>query len=150
MQVSQLMTTPVLSVESSATLVEAAGMMRDADTGALPVLEGGRPIGMLTDRDIVVRAIAAEKDPIQTTVREVITPRVTTIYDDQEVEEAAKLMADDQVRRLLVISRDQRPLGVLSLGDLARSESAQREGAKALQGTSESEHDHTWQNAKHP
>jgi hypothetical protein len=74
---------------------------------------------------------------------------LTTVYDDQDVAEAAKLMADDQVRRLLVVSRDQRPLGVLSLGDLGRSR-AEREGAEALQGTSESNRGQSWQNAKHP
>jgi CBS domain-containing protein len=149
MLVSEVMTTPVISIESSANLVQAAEMMRSADTGSLPVVEGGRPIGMLTDRDIVIRAVAEEKDPVQTTVREVITPRLTTVFEDQDVAEAAQLMADDQVRRLLVISRDQRPLGVLSLGDLGRSR-AEREGTEALQGTSESNREQSWQNAKHP
>lgn len=150
MQVRELMTTPVKTIESSATIAEAAGLMRDQGAGVLPVVEGGRPIGMLTDRDIVVRAVAAEKDPVLTSVREVVTPRLTTVYDDQDVEDAAKLMADDQVRRLLVIDHEQRPLGVLSLGDLARSGSEARASAQALKGVSEPERGQSWQNAKHP
>jgi CBS domain-containing protein len=137
MQVRELMTKNVKVIDSTATLNEAAEMMRDADIGVLPVADAGRPIGMLTDRDIVVRALADYKDPAQTRVRDVITPRVRTIYADREVKEAAELMAKEQLRRLLVIDQQQVPIGILSLGDIARDDSATSEGARALQGVSE-------------
>ncbi|HMA95539.1 MAG TPA: CBS domain-containing protein [Polyangiaceae bacterium] len=152
MQVHEIMTKNVKVIDSSATLVEAAEVMRDEDVGALPVGEGGRPIGMLTDRDIVVRALAEYKDPAHTTVREVITPRVTTIYADRDVNEAAELMAKDQVRRLLVIDHRQSPIGILSLGDIGRSEHASQAGAHALKGVSDNDNDHgqqTWRKPTH-
>lgn len=120
MQVQELMTKNVKVIDSTATLHEAAEMMRDADIGVLPVADGGRPIGMLTDRDIVVRALADWKDPAQTRVRDVITPRVRTIYADRDVSEAAELMAKEQIRRLLVLDHQQVPVGILSLGDIGR------------------------------
>jgi len=149
MQVQELMTRNVKVIESGATLLDAAEMMRDADIGALPVTEGGRPIGMLTDRDIVVRAVADQKDPAQVFVREVITPRLSTIYADQDINDAAGLMAADQVRRLLVLDHQQNPVGIVSLGDIGRSQ-AVGEGAQALSGVSQPEHQHSWQQAKHP
>jgi CBS domain-containing protein len=150
MQVQELMSRNVQMIESSATLQEAAEMMRTSEVGALPVAEGGRPIGMLTDRDIVVRAIAELKDPTQTLVREVITPRLSIVYADQDVREAAELMAKDQIRRLLVVDAQQAPIGILSLGDIGRSTAASDAGAQALQGISEPEHQHAWQQSSKP
>src|SRR4051812_22621527 len=149
MQVQELMTRNLKVIESGATLLDAAEIMRDEDIGALPVTEGGRPIGMLTDRDIVVRAVADQKDPAQVFVREVITPRLSTIYADQDVADAARLMAVDQVRRLLVLDHQQNPVGIVSLGDIGRSQ-AVGEGTQALSGVSQPEHPHSWQQAKHP
>jgi CBS domain-containing protein len=80
MQVQELMTPSVKTIDSTATVLEAAELMRDQDIGALPVADAGRPIGMLTDRDIVVRALADYRDPSQTRVREIITPRLSTVY----------------------------------------------------------------------
>lgn len=137
MQVQELMTKNVKVIDSTATLHEAAEMMRDADIGVLPVADAGRPIGMLTDRDIVVRALADYKDPAQTRVRDVITPRVRTIYADRDVNEAAELMAKEQIRRLLVLDHHQVPVGILSLGDLGRGDSASTQAAHALHGVSE-------------
>jgi CBS domain-containing protein len=137
MQVQELMTPSVKTIDSTATVLEAAEIMRDQDVGALPVGDAGRPIGMLTDRDIVVRALADYRDPSQTRVRDIITPRLSTVYHDQDVNEAADVMARDQVRRLLVLNRQQAPVGILSLGDIGKSPSLRSEGARALQGTSE-------------
>jgi CBS domain-containing protein len=137
MQVQELMTPSVKTIDSTATVLEAAEIMRDQDVGALPVADAGRPIGMLTDRDIVVRALADYRDPGQTRVRDIITPRLSTVYNDQDVTEAADVMARDQVRRLLVLDRQQAPVGILSLGDIGKIQSVSSEGAKALQGTSE-------------
>lgn len=137
MQVQELMTPSVKTIDSTATVLEAAEIMRDQDVGALPVSDAERPIGMLTDRDIVVRALADYRDPSQTRVRDIITPRLSTVYNDQDVTEAVDLMARDQVRRLLVLDRSQAPVGILSLGDLGKSQSVASEGARALTGTSE-------------
>lgn len=137
MQVQELMTRNVKVIDSTATLYEAAEMMRDSDIGAIPVADGGRPIGMLTDRDIVVRAIADQKDPAQTRVRDVITPRLQTIYADRDISEAAELMAKEQIRRLLVLDRQQAPVGILSLGDIGRESSNMKGAAKALEGVSQ-------------
>jgi CBS domain-containing protein len=137
MQVQELMSRNVKVIDSTATLLEAAELMRDEDIGALPVADAGRPIGMLTDRDIVVRALADYKDPNQTRVRDIITPRLSTIYADQDVSEAAELMAKQQVRRLLVIDHDKAPVGILSLGDIGKTNTASSAGAHALHGVSE-------------
>jgi CBS domain-containing protein len=147
MQVRDLMTRAVKIIDASATLLEAAEVMRDEDVGILPVGDAGRPIGMLTDRDIVVRALAEYKDPANTSVREVITPRLTTIYEDRGVEEAADLMAKDQVRRLLVVDHRQAPVGIISLGDIARSDLVTTDGVHALKGVTDPvERDHSFQN----
>ena len=76
---------------------------------------------MLTDRDIVIRAVAENKDPANTCAGDVITPRICTIYADDDVEDASQLMSTEQVRRLLVLDRQQTPVGILSIGDLARA-----------------------------
>ncbi len=150
MQVQELMSKNVKLIEGTASLLEAAEVMRDQDVGVLPVSDGGRTIGMLTDRDIVVRALADYKDPAQTQVREVITPRVSTVYFDQDVSEAAELMAKDQVRRLLVLDRQQKPVGILSLGDVGKHDGTNGEGAEALRGVSQPEHQHAWQQSTKP
>lgn len=133
MQVSELMTKTVKTIDAGATLQEAAQLMRDLDVGILPVADGGRPTGMLTDRDIVIRALAEARDPRQTRVRDVITPRVFSILEERDVEEAAELMAKEQVRRLLVVDAQQRAVGIISLGDLSRG-SAEDAAETALEG----------------
>lgn len=135
MQVQDVMTKNVKVIDATATLLEAAEMMRDQDIGALPVANAGRPIGMLTDRDIVVRALADYKDPNQTRVRDIVTPRLRTVYADQDVSEAAEIMSREQIRRLLVIDHDQAPVGILSLGDIGKA--ATGSSAEALRGVSE-------------
>lgn len=103
------------------TLVEAAGLMRELDVGALPVCEEERLIGMLTDRDIVLRGTADGRDPNATSVRELMSSSVTSVRADQSVEEAVRMMENRQIRRLPVIGRDGRLVGIVSLGDIAIS-----------------------------
>jgi CBS domain-containing protein len=93
--------------------------MRDHDVGALPVCDGERLIGMLTDRDIAIRAVAEGRDPRSTRARDVITEKVRYVFEDQDVQEAARMMEEAQIRRLPVLNRDKKLVGVLSLGDLA-------------------------------
>jgi CBS domain-containing protein len=133
MQVKELMTKSVKTIEAGATLQEAAQMMRELDVGVLPVSNGGKPTGMLTDRDIVVRALADSRDPTQTCVQDIITPRVCSILEDRDVQEAAELMAKEQVRRLLVVDEQRRAVGILSLGDLSRG-SAETAAETAMEG----------------
>ena len=120
MQVSKVMTRDAECVRPDTTLQEAARKMRDLDVGPLPVCgDNDRLVGMITDRDITVRAVAEARDPRTTTVQDVMTPDVVYCFEDQDVQEAARLMRENQVRRLVVLNRDKRLVGIVSLGDLA-------------------------------
>jgi signal-transduction protein with cAMP-binding, CBS, and nucleotidyltransferase domain len=112
------MTTDVATAEPDTTLEEIAVMMRDLDTGAIPVVEHGELLGIVTDRDIVVRCLAEGKDPTEVTVDEVISEELETVEPDDDIEEASRLMAQKQIRRLPVCE-DGRLVGVISLGDIA-------------------------------
>ena len=102
-----------------AGLMEAAQKMKEFDVGVLPVCEGHQLIGLLTDRDITVRATAEGRDPWRTKVREVMTPGVLWCYEDQEIAQCVELMERKQIRRLPVMNRRQNLVGIVSLGDLA-------------------------------
>ena len=120
MQVSKVMTRDAECVRPDNTLQEAARKMRDLDVGPMPVCgDNDRLVGMLTDRDIAVRAVADGQDTRTTHVRDVMTPDIIYCYEDQDVGEAARLMKENQVRRLVVLNRDKRLVGIVSLGDLA-------------------------------
>ena len=101
------------------TLQQAARKMKDLDIGPLPVCEGTRVVGLLTDRDITVRATAEGLDPKATPVRRVMSEEVVSCFEDQDVGEAAELMQRRQIRRVLVLSRENQLVGMVSLGDLA-------------------------------
>ena len=118
MKVSDAMTRDVRVANPNQTIQDAAKMMSDVNSGVLPVGENDRLIGMITDRDIAVRAVAQGKGP-QTLVREVMTDHVHDCFDDEDMDEVTRKMADSQVRRLPVVNRDKRLVGILSLGDLA-------------------------------
>jgi CBS domain-containing protein len=118
-RVSEAMTPEVVTVPPEALLIDAARLMRDSDIGPLPVCDQGRILGVLTDRDITVRAVANGKDPQSTQVKEVMTPEVVCCLESDDVRQAAEMMQSAQLRRLLVVSRDGRLAGIVSLGDLA-------------------------------
>ena len=121
MKVAECMTSDAQTVTPDQPIREAASFMLSADAGALPVVEGEVLRGMITDRDIAVRAVAEGKGP-DTLVREVMTDEALAVYDDQDVEEAATLMSDRQVRRLPVKSRDgDRLIGLISLADITKA-----------------------------
>ena len=126
--VKEVMTSNPVGVEPASSLVEAARMMRDEDTGIVPVLEGGTLVGTVTDRDIVVRAVADGKDAQSTTVREVVSSDVVTIDPQQNLDEALRLMAKHQVRRLPVVEEDGRLVGIVSQADVARESDDKRTG----------------------
>jgi CBS domain-containing protein len=134
MQAQDVMTRDVITVAPDATLEQAARLMEEADIGALPVSEDDRMVGMVTDRDIAIRAIAHGMGP-QAKVREVMTGAVRYCFCDQDIEDIADNMADIQLRRLPVVDRDKRLVGILSLGDLATSDDPDP-AAEALCGIS--------------
>jgi CBS domain-containing protein len=119
MRVKEVMTPRVEVIRPDSTLQEAAAKMKSRDIGPLPVCEDGRPVGILTDRDITVRATAEGEDPTAIRVRDIMTPEVVWCFEDDLVSEAARVMQEKQVRRLLVLDRDKRLVGIVSLGDLA-------------------------------
>jgi len=119
MQVHEVMTRGAECTRPDATLHEAAERMKALDVGALPVCDNDRLVGMLTDRDITVRATAERLPPSLGQVRDVMTPDILYCFEDQDVGEAARLMELNQVRRLVVLNRDKRLVGIVSLGDLA-------------------------------
>jgi CBS domain-containing protein len=122
MKVSEVMTSNVETVTPEQPIQEAAQFMLRADTGVLPVVQSDNLVGMITDRDIAVRAVAEGRGP-DTPVSEAMTGDVLFVYDDQDVEEAAVLMSDSQVRRLAVKGRDgDKLVGILSLADISRSD----------------------------
>lgn len=121
MKVEAAMTRDVRLVKPDQTIREAAQLMADIDAGALPVTENDRLVGMITDRDIAVRAVAQGKSP-DTRIRDVMSPGILYCFDDQQLEDVSRNMGKNQVRRLPVINRDKRLVGILSLGDLASKE----------------------------
>jgi CBS domain-containing protein len=119
MQLKEVMTREAAVIRPDATLDEAAELMRARNIGALPVCDGDRLLGMLTDRDMATRATAAGRDPLATRVDQVMTPNVIMGLEDQDVREAAQIMQDQQIRRLVVLDHDHRVVGMVSLDDLA-------------------------------
>jgi len=119
MQVKELMTRGAECVSPEDTLQAAASKMKALDVGPLPVCDHDRLTGMLTDRDIVVRAVAEGRDPLQTRVREAMSEGIVYCFEDDDVKDAARLMKEKQLRRLIVLNRDKRLAGIVSLGDLA-------------------------------
>ncbi|HYM80620.1 MAG TPA: CBS domain-containing protein [Candidatus Limnocylindria bacterium] len=113
------MTGDVECLAPDSTLQEAARKMKDLDVGSLPICDRDRLSGVLTDRDIVIRSVAAGQDPKSTQVRNVMTPEVIYCFEDQGVEDAARIMEEKQVRRLMVLNREKRLVGIVSLADLA-------------------------------
>ena len=118
MQVFEAMTPDVVRVAPEMTLMEAARTMKNLDIGPLPVCEGERLLGMVTDRDITVRATAEGRDPRQTLVSDVMTTEVVCCHEDDDIRQAARLMQLTQLRRLLVVNDEGRLVGIVSLGDL--------------------------------
>jgi CBS domain-containing protein len=131
------MTPGVVAVRPDASLVEAAQLMRAQDIGDVVVADGQDVVGVLTDRDITVRATAAGKNPATTPVTEVMTPEVIYVFEDQDVKDAAKLMEEHQLRRLVVLNRDKKLVGIVSLGDLAVDTHDEQLAGNTLEAVSE-------------
>ena len=127
MRVSEAMTRGVKLCTPGQTIREVARTMAEIDAGAMPVGENDRLIGMITDRDIAIRAVAQGKGP-DTPVREVMSEHIHYCYEDEEVDDVAQNMGDIRVRRLPVMNREKRLVGILSLGDVARTEGGETVG----------------------
>ena len=135
MNIRDVMTSNPTCVSPDDSIQNAARIMRDEDTGAVPVVENGRPVGIVTDRDIVVRAVA-ENSQLSRPVREIVTGNVVAARPDMSTREAAELMSEHQVRRLPVIEND-RLVGIVSIGDLAVKEGRDSRVGDTLQHISE-------------
>ena len=135
MHIRDVMTPNPRTVTPNDTIQNAARVMRDEDTGVVPVVENGRAIGMLTDRDIAIRAVADGSQPNRP-VRDIITSAVVTATPDMSTREAAQLMSEHQIRRLPVVE-NERLVGIFSLGDIAVKEGKDSRSGDTLQAISE-------------
>jgi CBS domain-containing protein len=136
MQVGEIMTTRVELIDSQTTLRDAARRMREQNIGALPVGDNDRLVGMVTDRDITVNGVADDL-PGKTPVRDVMAEGIVYCFEDDDVAEASRLMADHQVRRLPVLNRDKRLCGIVALADIALYRDDPNDALDAIEGVSE-------------
>lgn len=139
MKIQEIMTPNPRCVAPSDSITRAAQVLRELDVGAVPVCDNDRVSGILTDRDISIRAVADGRDPNRTTVREVMSQGVSFVFEDQDVEEAVHRFEHDQIRRLPVLNRDKRLVGIVSLGDLA-TDTDPHWGGEVLKEISEPAH----------
>ncbi len=135
MKISEVMTVDVQTVTPDQSAREAASFMLRAEAGSIPVTEGDKVIGMITDRDIAVRGVAEGRGP-DTPVRELMTDHIVCARSDDDVGDVARRMSEEQVRRLPVLDENDRLCGIVSLGDLAR-ESRGEQAHEALEGVSQ-------------
>jgi len=119
MQAKEVMTRKVDMIPSNTPIQAAADLMRRADVGMLPVAEEGRLVGTVTDRDIAVRAVARGADPKATATREVMNREVISAYEDQDARDVARLMEENNVRRVVIVNRNNEAVGIVSVDDLA-------------------------------
>ncbi len=118
--IREVMTSNLCSIDAEKPVAYAAKMMRDEDVGLAPIVEGDRLVGTLTDRDIAIRVVAEGRDPESTKVRDVASTDLVTIDPQQDLDEALRLMAQHQVRRIPVVEEDGRLVGVVAQADVAR------------------------------
>jgi CBS domain-containing protein len=125
--IRDLMTGNPTTCEPSTTIVEAAKVMAQEDVGPVPIVEGGRIVGIVTDRDLVVRVLAEGRDPSSTTIGEIASADLVTVQPDSDLNEALSLMAQNQVRRLPVVEGDQL-VGIVAQADVARAAEEEKTG----------------------
>jgi CBS domain-containing protein len=136
MKIHDLMTADVTFVRPDTSILEVARKMRDADIGSTPVVDDDRLIGMVTDRDIVLRVVALGGDPAAAVARDAMSPGILYCYEDDTVEQVLENMGDQQIRRLPVVNSDKRLVGYVSLGDLSLT-GKRRAAGEALQEISQ-------------
>ena len=135
MKIVEIMTRDPELIDPNASIREAAKRMKNEDIGALPIGENDRLIGMVTDRDIAIRAVAEDRAAETTTVRDVMSEKVFYCFEDDDIEDAARCMAENQVRRLPILNRDKRLTGIVALADIAKTHEECEK--TALEGVSE-------------
>jgi CBS domain-containing protein len=138
MQIRDVMTSKVSMVRPDTPLSEVAKRMRDEDIGAVPIADGDKLIGMVTDRDIVTRAVAENSDISRIRARDVMSPKVLYCMEDETVADVLLNMREEQIRRLPVVNQEKRLVGVVSLGDLSQAET--HRAGDALAGISKTLH----------
>ena len=136
-KVSEIMTKDVTVIKPDDSLDKAAEKMRSHDVGLLPVCDGDKLRGMISDRDIAIRAVADKKSPENTKVKDVMTEDVVYVYEDQDILEAARLMEMKQIRRLVVLNHDKRLVGIVSLGDISLQQKDKELSGEILKEVSE-------------
>ena len=119
MKLKDILTKEPQVIKPDSMICEAARIMKQNDIGMLPVCDGERLVGAITDRDLAIRAVAEGCDPVQTRVKDVMTPGICYGFEDQDLEDVARLMEEKQIRRIAVLNRDKRLVGIASLGDFA-------------------------------
>jgi CBS domain-containing protein len=139
MKISEIMTHRVKTISPESRLVEAARLMRDEDTGAIPVVDQDRPVGILTDRDIVIRAVAEGRSIDECQVRDAMTETVLHVSEDADVRDAVEQMKSNQVRRIVVLDDQRKVCGIVSLADIARRMGQDRSG-EVLKQVSDDQH----------
>jgi len=127
-QIREVMTSDPRTVTADSSIAEAARLMRDEDTGIAPITEGERLVGVVTDRDIAIGVVAEGKDPQSTKVTEIASSKLVTVDPQQDLDEALRLMAKHQVRRLPVVEEDGKLVGILAQADIAKHADASRTG----------------------
>lgn len=137
MLIREVMTEEAECTRPDATLMEAARRMRELDVGSLPVCDGDRLKGIVTDRDIVLRSVAEGHHPSETRVRDAMTEELFYAFDDQDVDELTKIMKQKQIRRVPILNREKRLVGIVSLGDLAVETDNSGQAGEALEEISE-------------
>lgn len=140
MKVNKIITHDPQVIRPETALIEAAQKMKSLDIGMLPVCDGDRLVGVITDRDITVRSVAQGYDPKTARVQEVMTPKVIYCFDDEDVKDVAKKMEKKQVRRLPVLNREKRLVGIVSLGDLAVRTGKEKLAGEVLERVSKPGH----------
>jgi CBS domain-containing protein len=127
-QVRELMTENPRTISAGDSIVDAAKLMREEDAGIAPIVDGDRLVGVLTDRDIAIKIVAEGKDPTSTKATDIASKNLVTIDPQQELDEALRLMAQHQVRRLPVVEEDGKLVGIVAQADVARHASSDRTG----------------------
>lgn len=139
MKIHDIMTSTVKVARPNESVQCAARAMRTLNVGALPVCDGNRLVGMVTDRDITIRAVADGTDPKETLVKDNMSPEIVYCFEDQDAHEAERIMQERQIRRLPVLDRDKKLVGIVSLGDLATRTHETQTVGETLEKVSEHE-----------
>jgi CBS domain-containing protein len=137
MKVSQIMSRNVECIGLDASIKDAAERMRSIDVGFLPVCEGNQVVGTLTDRDITIRHVADGQNPYRVKARDIMTPDALYCYEDEDVQAVASYMKEHEVRRVLIFDRSQQLVGVVSLGDVSKTEGEEELAGETLRDIAE-------------